>query len=88
MSVGTYEIHIHMNLTITLLLGAASADNVKKLKMGQTMLKLTDLGNKTRKETQFFYNIHAIYMVLKIKHFKSDYLILWEPRCTRPYQCS
>ena len=49
--------------------------------MGLKLLKVTDLGNKTKIETHISYNMHVIDTVLKIKNFESGVLILWEPRC-------
>jgi len=57
--------------------------------MGLKLLKLTDLGNKTRMETHISYKMHVIYSFEDLKKLRvmiwyfgsQDVPVLW------PYQC-
>jgi len=57
--------------------------------MGLKLLKLTDLGNKTRMETHISYNMHVIYSFKDLKilrvmiwYFGSqDVPVLWSKQC-------
>ena len=85
------ETSIHMNLTITLLLGPASADQLIMwscwwlchiwLIMAQKwlkLLKLTDLGDKRRMETYFLQYACNVPSFEDLKLLR----VIWEPRCT------